>query len=95
MDFQGHELIILEKGWVFDITDFVGYKVKTGKDGENVTNYEKAFSIEDSKDEKEELHVTRFISIPLRVTKRAKRVIEIRRGVESSGTNGENTSRDR
>lgn len=48
MDFTGHKLIIINKSWCFDITEFIGYKTKVSDN--NVTEYTKAFVVQNNID---------------------------------------------
>ena len=40
--FKGHQFCISNEDFVFDLTDFIGYKTIKSKDG-NIAGYEKAY----------------------------------------------------
>lgn len=71
--FKGHNFIkIINGNWVFDMTEFVGYKV----DIDNKTkkfNYTKAFTA--SLTEENNVEFKKFLGIPIKVLKETNRVI--------------------
>ena len=74
MELSEHELYIISKTWLFDLTTFTGYQVETDKDGKPVRGI-KAFRIEDTNRDCN-FKNTRFISnIPLGVIRKAQNVI--------------------
>lgn len=71
--FNGHQLYIIGEEWVFDLTEFIGYKVK--KNGDNIESFNKAFSIVKSPDHSD-FHFKREETIPLGVMRKSKNIIE-------------------
>jgi hypothetical protein len=84
MSMEGHELVIIEKEWLFDLTEFVGYKIKPAVNDNESLIYTKAFEIKDGEGFIGRLKVTKFIDIPLKVIRRSKELIKVRRAIESS-----------
>lgn len=71
--FQGHQFIrICNDSWVFDLTEYVGYKVKLDSDG-NVINYKEAYEVIVINDE---IIFNKIIRTPLKVLKETLNVIE-------------------
>lgn len=71
--YDGHHLIkICGDTWVFDITEFLGYKVKLEKDNKTVKSFELAFSvIEDGK----QLVFEKHLKVPAKILKRTVDII--------------------
>lgn len=69
--FEGHKLYKINKDWVFDLTEFVGYKVfwKNGR----ISEVRKMFSVEQ--------YGNRFVfykygNVPLKVLKNTEKIID-------------------
>ena len=72
--FKGHQFIkLIDNHWVFDLTEFVGYKVKVDDNG-NVISYKEAFEAEAIE---EEIMFTKLTRVPLKVLKEAANQIRI------------------
>lgn len=71
--FKGHQLIkLINEDWVFDLTEFVGYKVKHNSNGE-VESYKEAFQ---ALTIGEELVFEKRTRVPLKVLKEAANQIQ-------------------
>lgn len=73
MVFDGHRLYKIGNHWVFDLTEFVGYKVKW-KDDE-IESFSKAFTVTKSSDNKT-YEFSKIETIPVGIMKKAKKIIE-------------------
>lgn len=72
--FKGHQFIkLLDDNWVFDLTEYEGYKVKFDKD-HNITGYKEAFIAEVVEDE---IMFNKLTRVPLKVLKEAANQIRI------------------
>lgn len=71
--FNGHQLYTLGDEWVFDLTEFIGYKVT--KQGEKVQKIERAFSVSKSNDH-QTYNFTKYFNIPLGIMRKARDIIE-------------------
>lgn len=71
--FEGHRLYKIGNDWVFDLTEFIGYKVNV--EGSKVESFEKAFTVKRSEDNKS-YKFTRAVPIPVGVMRKAKTIIE-------------------
>lgn len=70
--FKGHHFIkLVNENWVFDLTEFVGYKVKVDNDG-NVSSYREAFQALTVGDE---IIFNKFTRVPLKILKEASKQI--------------------
>lgn len=75
MNFDGHQMIKINRNWIFDCTTYIGYKVTTNKKASKLLSYEKAFSILVDKSNK--LHYHKYIeSIPAGVIRKTNLVVE-------------------
>ena len=72
--FEGHLMYKLGNGWVFNLTECVGYKVILDTDKKQVLDYIKAFRISNDKHDKH--HVYKYISVPLGIIKKAESIVE-------------------
>lgn len=73
MKFEGHEIIKINRNWIFDLTEFIGYKVWTHKD--QIVKYKKAFRIRDPKNDGK-FDITKYIdTVPLGVIRKSQEVI--------------------
>ena len=64
--FAGHEFIkIITDTWVFDLTEFIGYKVELNNDN-TVKSYEKAFQVVEGDNGYE---IDKFIKVPTKILK--------------------------
>ena len=73
MIFDGHKLYKIGNGWVFDLTEFVGYKVKWK--GAEIESFHKAFTVTKSSDNKT-YEFIKIDTIPVGVMRKAKKIIE-------------------
>lgn len=74
MDFSGHLCYVICDGWLFDVTTFIGYKIK--QEDEKITDAIKAFKIIDKNGDLN-LKYTRYIdNIPLAVFRKSREVIK-------------------
>lgn len=72
--FKGHQFVkLLNDTWVFDLTEYVGYKVKVNDNGE-VLNYKEAF---EAKVVGDEIILNKFMRVPMKVLKEASNQIKI------------------
>lgn len=72
--FKGHQFIkLLNDNWVFDLTEYQGYKVKLDSANE-VVSYKKAFDAEVIEDE---IIFNKFTRVPMKVLKEASNQIRI------------------
>lgn len=72
--FEEHQFIkLINNNWVFDLTEFIGYKVKLDKD-DNVISYKEAFQVLTVG---EELIFEKFIRVPLKILKEASNQIKL------------------
>lgn len=70
--FQGHNFVkLVTDNWVFDLTEFTGYKVKLNSNRE-VESYKEAFSATYTENGVE---FDKYMHIPLKVLKEAANVI--------------------
>ena len=73
MDFTGHKLVIINRSWVFDMTEFKGYRTKVSKGV--VIDYKMAFSVTEGSDGK--LDFEKFdIQVPTYVLKSVEKIIK-------------------
>lgn len=66
--FQGHQFVsLINKNWIFDLTEFIGYKVKLDEN-DNVISYKEAFQaiVIDS-----DIVFEKSMRVPLKVLKEA------------------------
>lgn len=69
--FQGHELIRLGTEWVFDLTEFEGYRrVKKG----NTENLIKSYSVIRGKDN--EIKFEKMTEVPAGILRKTKKVVD-------------------
>ena len=72
--FKGHQFIqLVNENWVFDLTEFVGYKVKLNNEGE-VVSYKEAFQVLTVSDE---IIFDKHIRVPLKILKEASNQIKL------------------
>lgn len=72
--FKGHNFVkLICDNWVFDMTEFIGYKVIFDKKG-NIQKYTKAFEV--SRNEDNEIQVKRFENIPVKVIKEVNNLVK-------------------
>ena len=72
--FKGHQFIkLIDNNWVFDLTEFIGYKVKVDDSG-NVVSYKEAFEAEAIEDE---IIFNKLTRVPLKVLKEASNQIRL------------------
>ena len=70
--FKGHQFIkICNDNWVFDLTEYIGYKVKLDEDG-NVESYKQAYQVIQVENE---LTFEKFTRVPLKIFKETVNVI--------------------
>lgn len=70
--FKGHQFIkLLSNDWVFDLTEYQGYKVKLD-DNNKVVSYKEAFSVEVVGDE---IIFSKTTRVPLKVLREASNQI--------------------
>lgn len=70
--FEGHQLYKIGNGWVFDLTEFIGYKVKL--DGmDKVVGYQRAFKITKTSDGY--MH-NKYISVPSGIIRKSLAVVK-------------------
>lgn len=70
--FKGHQLVkLVNDHWVFDITDYTGYKVSINKSGE-ATSYKEAFRAYRDDDE---ICIEKTIPVPIKIIKETMIVI--------------------
>ena len=73
--FTGHNFVkVVNNEWVFDITEFVGYKVEFDSSGK-VTGYKKAFKAECKGNS--EISIERYEEIPVKVINQVKSLISV------------------
>ncbi len=71
--FKGHEFVkLLNNNWVLDITEFMGYHIKSKKNGE-IIDYQLAFVV---KIENGDINFDKRMKVPVKVLKEAKNFIE-------------------
>ena len=73
MRFQGHRFYKIGNNWIFNLTEFVGYKVEV-RDGK-VEQFEEAFRVIKSEDHTD-YNFQREMPIPLGVMRKSKSIIE-------------------
>lgn len=79
-DFTGHQLVLINGGWMFDITEFKGYKVELNSDNQLVRS-NLAFIVKEMDNDIEEgdrenqYYFLKNMQIPLSVLQTALRVI--------------------
>ena len=72
--YEGHHFVkICNEQWVFDITEFIGYKVVLEKDKKTIKEFKPAFTV--IKDHTQYIF-EKHISVPVRVLKESLSVIE-------------------
>jgi len=72
--YEGHHFIKLCDGeWVFDITEFLGYKVVLDKDKKTVKDYKLAFTVVNYN---KQIQFEKHIRVPAKVLKSTVEVIE-------------------
>lgn len=71
MSFKGHQFYRIGKEWVFDLTDFKGYKVEMN--GDQVVRYYTAFIV---KDDEGRYSFMSTIYTPIDVMKRVENIVE-------------------
>lgn len=83
MDFTGHKLVIINRSWVFDMTEYIGYKTKVNKG--TVISYERAFRVEE--DANVNLNFTKElgIKVPTYILKSVEKIIKRYREELSDG----------
>lgn len=70
--FQGHQFVkLLNENWVFDLTEYIGYKVNVNEQKE-VTSYKQAFQASYMG---EEIVFEKFTRVPIKILKEAANVI--------------------
>jgi len=77
--FDGHHFVKIDDDWVFDLTDFKGYKVYKH---EGTLEYELAYTISNTNNIF--IHNT-FIDTPLHVLRRTQKIINNNTGWGSNG----------
>ena len=75
MKFEGHELYQINRNWVFDLTEFIGYRTRTNKKNKLV-EYTKAFRIKDENRDGKCVCIKYIDSIPVGVLRKSKEVIK-------------------
>lgn len=70
--FQGHQFVkLVNDNWVLDLTEYVGYKVKTN-DNREVESYKQAFQ---ANVVGEEIIFEKFTRVPLKILREASNFI--------------------
>ena len=74
--FEGHKFVkLILDSWVFDFTEFIGYKVTTGKDTK-VNNYRAEFKASLDADDCRNITFEKSESVPVKVLKEAYNIIQ-------------------
>lgn len=72
--YEGHQFIkVCNDNWVFDITEFIGYKVQLSRDKKTVKGYKKAFTAIDMD---KQIIFEKHMGVPAKVLKETVDVIE-------------------
>lgn len=71
--FEGHKMYKIGSEWVFDLTEFIGYKVKV-EDG-IVLDYKEAYIVYYDKDSNT-YEFKKFMDVPLGVLRKTRNIIE-------------------
>ena len=73
MKFQGHQFVILGEQWVFDMTEFKGYKITYDASGE-LESFEEAFDVE-VRGHDNTLRYHKEIDVPLIIMEKTEKLI--------------------
>ncbi len=73
MIFNGHKLYKINKNWVFDLTDFTGYKVIWANG--SIVDYMRAFRTVESTNKKG-YEFIKFMTVPVGVMRKSEKLIE-------------------
>ena len=77
--FEGHQFIkVCGDTWVFDFTDYVGYKVTLCEDKQTVKKFEVAFKVYTNTGCEGQLVFDRYIAVPVRILKETVKLIKNR-----------------
>lgn len=75
MPFEGHEFFKINNNWVFDKTEFIGYKIQVDRKTDTILKYEKAFKVQD-KEQTCNFKYTKYINnIPLGILRKSEDII--------------------
>lgn len=74
MDFTGHKLIIINSSWVFDMTEYIGYKTKVSRGV--VKEYTRAFTVDESDEGVLTFNKERNMKIPIYILKSVEKIIK-------------------
>ena len=70
--FKGHTIYIINKNWIFDLTEFTGYKVLEVSDNGEILDVQMAFRIEPVG---ETYVFNKYMSVPVDVVRRSKKIV--------------------
>lgn len=75
MSFEGHQIFKVNKHWIFDLTEFIGYKVHLNKSGEPI-KFDKAFRVLDE-DKDCNFNYAKYVDkIPVGVLRKTEELIK-------------------
>lgn len=83
MDFTGHKLVIINRSWVFDMTEYIGYKTKVHKG--TVISYNKAFRVDEDANVNLVFTKEKDIKVPTYILKSVEKIIKRYREELSNG----------
>ena len=75
MKFDGHEIYRINRNWIFDLTEFTGYRTKTNKKSK-LLEYTKAFKIRDNKHNCNFQYTKYIDAIPVGIMRKSEEVIK-------------------
>ncbi len=71
--FDGHKMYKIGNDWVFNLTEFIGYKLKVDKNDGTVISYTKAFKLTKTPDG---YSYDKYMSVPVGVLRKAIKIVE-------------------
>lgn len=71
--FDGHRLYKIGDEWVFDLTEFIGYKVI--QNGDRVESFERAYTVKKNKDRKD-YEFKKLLTVPVGVMRKTTTIIK-------------------
>lgn len=72
--FDGHVMYKICDNWIFNLTEFIGYKIKTKQNGQ-VESYTKAYKL-NKEETNEYYYYDKYISVPVGVLRKSMDIVE-------------------
>mgnify|MGYP000941603742 CR=1 FL=1 len=71
--FEGHQLYKIDDEWVFNLTEFTGYRVNVNKEDNTVISYDKAFRLIKTLND---YSYDKYMSVPIGVLRKSINIVE-------------------